>query len=242
MRNRPRDRIRPSIRIRLALLALLAMLAALGSGYWGGAQSSWWPPLVFTVVVTGALVTLIRLWIVDAAAASAVEAAFGREFDPLTKTLNRHGITVKLMECMALADRYGNRLSLAIVEIDHLQALVGKCGNVARDKALRTITEVLGETIRMPDRIGRYDADQFLAILPETNMSGASQIAERIRGEVEKTDIGVTDGRAVRLTVSIGVTMFRRGEDLGQLLSRAVRVLQQAKSQGRNRVLTDLAA
>lgn len=242
MRAASSKRTRSLVRSRLVPLVILALLAVLGIGYWGAARTSTWLPLVLTGVVAAVLVGLIRVWVIGPASVHAAEAAFGREFDGLTNTLNRHGVTAKLLEWMALADRYGNRLSLAIVEVDHLEAVLDKFGDAARDKALRIIAEVLTEAIRMPDRIGRYDAGQFLAILPETNMSGASQIAERIRAEVAKTDIGVADRRAVRLTVSIGVTMFRRGEDVVQLISRATRVLQQAKTLGRNRVLTDLAA
>ncbi len=234
--------MRASAWTRLVLPVLAALLVTLGIGNWGASQSSWWLPLVITACVAAVLIALIHAWVVGPVTANAAGVAFSAEFDPLTNTLNRHGVTIKLMEYMALADRYGNRLSMAIVEIDHLSAMADKYGDRARNQALKTITKVLTETIRMPDRIGRYDADQFLAILPETNMSGACQIAERIRSEVAHTDIEVTDRHEVRLTVSIGVTMFRRGEDVAQLISRAGRVLQQAKALGRNRVLTDLAA
>jgi diguanylate cyclase (GGDEF)-like protein len=223
-------------------MSLAGLFTAFGIGIWGSDLSSWWVPAAYTILAAVGLTGAIYAWVLKPFTRDTVEASRVGELDELTQTLSRHGITVKLFEFMALADRYGNRLSVAIVGVDHLQDLVSEYGDTARDSALQIITEVLTETIRMPDRIGRYDEDKFLAILPETNMSGACQIAERIRSAVYKTDIGVTSRRKVRLTVSIGVTVFRRGEDLNQLLSRATRILEQAKTQGRNRVLTDLAA
>ncbi len=235
-------RNRVTVLTRLVVASFAGLFAAFGIGIWGADVPSWWVPVAGTALVAVGLSALIYAWVVTPLSRHTVEASRVDELDELTQTLSRHGITVKLFEFMALADRYGNRLSLAIVGIDHLRDLVSEYGDQARDSALQTITEVLTETIRMPDRIGRYDEDKFLAILPETNMSGACQIAERIRSEVYKTDIGITTRRKVRLTVSIGVTVFRRGEDLNQLLSRATRILARAKTQGRNRVLTDLAA
>jgi diguanylate cyclase (GGDEF)-like protein len=235
-------RNRVTVLARLAAAIFAGLFTAFGIGIWSAGLPSWWVPAAYTGLVAVGLTALIYAWVVKPLARHAVEASRVDELDELTQTLSRHGITVKLFEFMALADRYGNRLSVAIVGIDHLQDLVSEYGDKTRDSALQTITEVLTETIRMPDRIGRYDEDKFLAILPETNMSGACQIAERIRSAVYKTDIGITTRRKVRLTVSIGVTVFRRGEDLNQLLSRATRILAQAKTQGRNRVLTDLAA
>lgn len=233
---------RVSLLTRLGVLSFTGIFTALGIGMWWADLPSWWLPAACAAVIAAGVTAVTYAWVITPLTRHTIGTRRVDELDELTQTLSRHGITVKLFEFMALADRYGNRLSVAVVGIDHLQDLVSEYGDKARDSALQTITEVLTETIRMPDRIGRYDEDKFLAILPETNMSGACQIAERIRSAVYKTDIGITPRRKVRLTVSIGVTMFRRGEDLNQLLSRATRILAQAKTQGRNRVLTDLAA
>ncbi len=233
---------RVTVLTRLGVASFSALFAALGIGIWGAGPPAWWVAAGVTALIAVIVTVLIYAWVVQPLMAHRIDDSRVDELDELTPTLSRHGITVKLFEFMALADRYGNRLSVAIVGIDHLHDLVSEFGDQARDSALEAITEVLTETIRMPDRIGRYEEDKFLTILPETNMSGACQIAERIRSAVYKTDIGITTRRKVRLTVSIGVTVFRRGEDLNQLLSRATRILAQAKTQGRNRVLTDLAA
>lgn len=164
------------------------------------------------------------------------------ELDPVTRTLNEHGITVKLLELMALGERYGNKLAIAVADVDHLCLINERYGSDTGDRALRAIATVLSDTIRMPDRLGRNGDDQFLIILPETDIHGARQIGERLREAIAKVEIGAEQGDLVRLTASIGVTVYRRGDDLSNLLSRATRAMKQAKLMGRNRVLTDLAA
>lgn len=162
--------------------------------------------------------------------------------DPLTDTLNERGITIKLLEHMALSDRYGNPLAVALAGVDHFTRVNEEFGREAGDRALRTVADVLSEALRMPDHVGRFGEDRFLILLPETTMRGARQIGERVCQAVAQAEIEVDRRRALSLTVSIGITIFRQGDDLEQLLARVNRVLEQAKIQGRNRVITDLAA
>lgn len=175
--------------------------------------------------------------------AQAAAAASARlDLDPVTRTLSDHGITVKLLELMALGERYGNKLAIAVADVDHLCLINERYGKDMGDRALRAIATVLSDTIRMPDRLGRNGDDQFLIILPETDIHGARQIGERLREAIARVEIDAEQGDLVRLTASIGVTAYRRGDDLSNLLSRATRAMKQAKLMGRNRVLTDLAA
>ncbi|MDH3637248.1 MAG: GGDEF domain-containing protein [Gammaproteobacteria bacterium] len=157
-------------------------------------------------------------------------------------TLDERGITIKLIELMALSGRYGNPLSVALVGVDHLAQLEEQYGTEVAECAADAVAEVLSETLRMPDHVGRVQENRFLVILPETTLRGARQIGERIRKAVARTEVPVDDRRRASLTVSIGVSLFRDGDDLEQLLTRVHKVLQQAKIQGRNRVIVDLAA
>jgi diguanylate cyclase (GGDEF)-like protein len=227
---------------RLALLSFVVPVVVLASGqlWTGGAVSA--SVLLYALGITVVLTPLLYWWVVRPTAQRAVEAVHHRDLDALTDTLNQHGITVELLGVMARADRYDNRLSVAIVSIDHAADIVREYGDAAHDRCVQTVAEVLTEAIRMPDRVGRYEDGHFLAILPETSMNGACQIAERIRRAVATTAVEVARQQTIGLTVSIGVTGFRRGEDLEQLLGRAGRALTQARDQGHNRVLTDLAA
>ena len=171
-----------------------------------------------------------------------VELASNPDYDPLTRTLNQRGMATKLIELMALGDRYGNKLSVAVVGVDHLNEVNEQWGRIVGDHVLRVIAEALTETVRMPDRLGRWDDDLFLAVLPETDLHGARKIGERFRETIAGVEIEADPRTAIQMTVSVGVTAYRRGDDLQGFLERAVRAMEAAKHQGRNRVLTDLAA
>jgi len=161
--------------------------------------------------------------------------------DSLTRTLNRRGITVALLELMALADRYGHRLSVAMVAIDRLEQVNLEQGTEAGDRMLVAVAETLTSTLRMPDRVGRYSGNEFLIILPETLLNDACRLAERIRAEAEHIAVTVGDEQ-VFSTLSIGVTEFRRGEDLELFVSRAERAIVEAKGKGYNSVVCAQAA
>lgn len=171
-----------------------------------------------------------------------MELATTPDYDPLTRTLNQRGIATKLLELMALGDRYGNKLSIAVAGVDHLNDVNNHWGRIVGDHALRLIAEALAETVRMPDRLGRWGDDLFLVVLPETDLQGARRIAERFREAVADVEIEADQRARINMTVSVGITAYRRGDDLRGLLDRAVRAMEAAKHQGRNRVLTDLAA
>ncbi len=160
--------------------------------------------------------------------------------DPLTRTLNRRGITIGLFDLMALADRYNHQLSIAMVDVDRLKQINQEYGRKAGDQVLASVAGILAEALRMPDRVGRYSANEFLLILPETPLSAACKLTERIRTNTAQTDIDV-DGRQVKTTISIGVTPFRKGEDLEHLISRAEQAIREAKAQGRNCVVCNEA-
>lgn len=161
--------------------------------------------------------------------------------DSQTRLATRASITAALLNAMAYANRYGHPLSVAMVDLDMLSAINSGLGRSAGDKALRHVAAVLVETLRMPDRAGRYGEEEFLVILPNTVIKNAVKIAERLRDGVESAETG-GKGRQIPITVSIGVVQFRKGEDLEDCLSRAGKALAQAKRNGRNRVATDKAA
>jgi len=171
-----------------------------------------------------------------------IEVVARPDFDSLTRTLNQRGITTKLLELMALGNRYGNKLAIAIAGIDHTRDINDAYGRDAGDRVLRSISDVLSETVRMPDRLGRWGEDQFLIVLPETDIHGARRIAERFRETVATVEVPVNRKETIHTTISIGVTAFRRGDDLRGFVDRALRAMEAAKHQGRNRVLIDLAA
>ncbi|MDX1488067.1 MAG: GGDEF domain-containing protein, partial [Acidiferrobacterales bacterium] len=106
----------------------------------------------------------------------------------------------------------------------------------AGDRVLEGVAASLVEYLRMPDKVGRYGGEEFLLVFPETDLDQTNKIAERIRAAVSNAEFDVGE-RKIKLTISIGATLFERGEDLENLLSRADQALYRAKQSGRNLVV-----
>lgn len=155
--------------------------------------------------------------------------------DPLTHLMNRRGITVSLLDAMAQAERYGHPLAVAMADIDRFKEINDTHGHDAGDNVLTEIASLLSDALRMPDKVGRYGGEEFLVVLPHTSLAQARKIAERMRTAVANCKFEL-DGKPVKLSVSLGLTQFHKGEDLEQLLSRADQALYEAKNAGRNRV------
>ncbi|MBI3545794.1 MAG: GGDEF domain-containing protein [Gammaproteobacteria bacterium] len=157
--------------------------------------------------------------------------------DPLTRIMNRRGITVGLLDAMAQAERYRTPLTVGMVDIDHFKEVNDTHGHKAGDRVLKDIAALLSDALRMPDKVGRYGGEEFLVILPHTNLAQARKITDRIRASVSKWDFDLGDKKKIRLTISIGVTQFKSGEDLEQFLAQADKALYDAKKGGRNQVV-----
>lgn len=159
-----------------------------------------------------------------------------------TYNLEEQGLTTRLLELIALGDRYGNTFSLALISVDYLEDVREQYGTAITETLLDEVSNALAHTLRMPDRLGKFEYGIYLVVLPETTLPGAIQIAERLRTAVNELDIEVSPRTHIHTTASIGVTSFRRGDDLQGLLDRAYRTLRGAQKQGKNCVVPDMAA
>lgn len=167
-------------------------------------------------------------------------AATGEETtitDPLTGIMNRHGITISVLDAMSLGERYGHPLSVALVDLDHLRRLNVEHGQDFGDQVLATIAGIIADSLRMPDKVGRFSGQQFLVVLPHTDIDDAAAIAERTRALIADYDFDA-GGQRVKLTASVGVTQYMQNEDLESLLSRAADGIDRAREAGRNQVAT----
>jgi len=152
--------------------------------------------------------------------------------DELTELLNRREI-MRLLELeVARADRQGTALSLMMLDLDHFKAINDSYGHQAGDRALKNAAENFKQQLRKTDFIGRIGGEEFLVILPDTDISSAYWLANRIRQALEQQ---TTDNSAIpSCTASIGVTQYIASDDLHSLIQRADETLYQAKSNGRN--------
>lgn len=156
--------------------------------------------------------------------------------DPLTRTLNRRGITVALLEAMAYAERYQHPLTVALADIDHFKLVNDRFGHEAGDRVLEGLAEIFFDTVRQSDRVGRYGGEEFLFVFPETTLEASQPIVERIRARASERRFPVSSG-VIAVTVSIGVTQFEPSEEHGLLLSRVDQAMYEAKRNGRNLVV-----
>jgi diguanylate cyclase (GGDEF)-like protein len=136
--------------------------------------------------------------------------------DSLTGLYNRHFFNEMLPREIERANRYGNQLSVLLLDIDGFKKYNDTYGHLKGDTVLRTIGRVFTTQLRVSDTIARFGGDEFVVILPETNRSKAIAIASRIRNAVAQQSFG-----DVSLSVSIGVASFRVGMTPEQLLDEA---------------------
>jgi two-component system cell cycle response regulator len=157
-------------------------------------------------------------------------------FDSLTGLYNRRAILDKLNELINLANRYKEDFSLSMLDIDHFKKVNDRYGHLTGDEVLEKIAVLIRRNIRETDIVGRYGGEEFIIILPKTNLSSAWVVAERLRTIIEKTEMKDSAGNAFAITVSQGLVGWERDEDAASLISRADEALYKAKEKGRNRV------
>jgi len=157
-------------------------------------------------------------------------------FDALTGVLSRRALLEALDVEVARAKRYGSALACLMLDLDHFKRINDKYGHPFGDTVLHLIARVISEHCRTNDFLGRYGGEEFLIILPETQIDGATTIAERVRSAVAETSLDQNDER---ITLSIGVAEWRDGDGSAKrLIAQADRALLEAKSAGRNRIVT----
>jgi len=149
--------------------------------------------------------------------------------DSLTGLDNRRAIDERLHEETARARRYGHPLSVLMIDLDDFKAINDRYGHSAGDDTLRDVARAITRSVRSIDVPGRYGGEEFLVILPETAITGAATVAERIRDAVEQ--MGMT-------TASVGLADLIAEDTTGaELVVRADAALYKAKRTGKNRVV-----
>jgi diguanylate cyclase (GGDEF)-like protein/PAS domain S-box-containing protein len=153
--------------------------------------------------------------------------------DDLTGVLNRRRLFELAKAEVDRSERYGRPFSVAMIDVDLFKKLNDEHGHAAGDEALRALVTIVARALRKVDVLGRYGGEEFLLLLPETETSGAVEVAERMRAAIESE----SGAYAHAITVSVGVAEGRPREGLDALLRRADAALYAAKQGGRNRVV-----
>jgi diguanylate cyclase (GGDEF)-like protein len=154
--------------------------------------------------------------------------------DPLTGLLNRAALSQLLHDPVQRQRLEAANYCLILLDIDHFKQVNDRHGHLLGDRALRTVAEVLGASVREGDVAIRFGGEEFLVALPATDLARATEIAHRIRERVEATPLPFP------LTISAGVAAGDVALDRPeQVFERADQALYQAKAAGRNRVVVD---
>lgn len=160
--------------------------------------------------------------------------------DSLTGVANRRSFDDKLLSEWNRARRQSGPLALIMVDVDFFKAYNDLYGHQGGDECLKAVAAILqGQAFRAGDMAARYGGEEFAIILPNTDLDGAREVAERIRGGVEKAALAHAGSQiADCITVSLGVaaTLPGHGSHPGMLLTQADQALYAAKRSGRNRV------
>ncbi|MDR3394849.1 MAG: diguanylate cyclase, partial [Parasulfuritortus sp.] len=158
--------------------------------------------------------------------------------DALTGCANRRHFLELAQQELARIRRYGGKLSVLALDLDHFKLVNDRHGHHVGDLALKTLVGVCRDTLREEDVVGRLGGEEFCVLLPETGHETAIEVAERLRRAVADADVYVNGKPLVRFTTSIGVsTATTMDLNIDRLLDRADQALYEAKDAGRNRVV-----
>lgn len=157
--------------------------------------------------------------------------------DTLTGLPNRRAFYSQLEHFIALKARHQQDLSLIFVDVDDFKIVNDVQGHDVGDNVLISIASTLKSTIRHTDFIARWGGEEFIILLIDTSLQDAQLVAEQLRKDIENNAYLIEHAKK-RLTISLGVTHARDGDDADSLFKRADNALYQAKTTGKNRVVT----
>jgi len=149
----------------------------------------------------------------------------GQRCDPLTGLCNRQALVETLENYLTIHRRYGMLFSVAIFDVDNFKAFNDQHGHMHGDRLLKQVASLLDQQARETDVVTRSGGEEFIVVLPGTELAGGTIFAERIRYTVART---------TTLTVSAGVATVCEGDDCKTFLTRADSALYAAKAAGRN--------
>ena len=157
--------------------------------------------------------------------------------DLTTHLLNRRAFTEIIHREYAQAKRTGNPFGMLLIDMDRFKLINDNYGHEMGDKILRGVSEILKNTLRSCDWIGRWGGEEFLAILPDTDEETSQTIAERLREKIDHFSIQF-NGQKIKATISIGISSYPQDGEAPDFLIRAAdAALYEAKKTGRNRVV-----
>jgi diguanylate cyclase (GGDEF)-like protein len=167
------------------------------------------------------------------------------QHDPLTNCLSRPEILYRISQEISRSNRNNHSFALLEIDIDHFKNVNDQYGHQVGDEVLQSLIRQTRAVLRSIDMIGRIGGEEFLILLPETNIDGARQLAERLRAHIADTNQETRSPTPINITISIGIAFFEpTGQSdvaqaiiLQDLIQQADGAMYQAKNSGRNKVV-----
>ncbi|MBJ6725446.1 sensor domain-containing diguanylate cyclase [Geomesophilobacter sediminis] len=158
--------------------------------------------------------------------------------DGLTRIYNRRHVTERFEEEFERGRRLHEELGCIIFDVDHFKQVNDGHGHQIGDVVLKAVASITTESVRSFDIVGRLGGDEFMVVLPETDLEEAVIIAERLRSQVEREHLASDEGgEPIAVTLSLGVAAMHRNDlSVDDIIKRADESLYAAKRAGRNRV------
>jgi diguanylate cyclase (GGDEF)-like protein len=161
-------------------------------------------------------------------------------YDKLTGVYNRNLLYDFIEKEINNCNRYGKEFSLIMFDIDNFKHINDKHGHLNGDLVIKAIAEVVNKNIRSTDLLIRFGGDEFVALLPNTNISEGYIVSEKLRKKVrENTRVGNINES---ITISLGLAEYKLGESSNDILDRADEYLYKAKETGRNKTVSEKEA
>lgn len=159
--------------------------------------------------------------------------------DALTGLANRQQFEERLTRIVVETKRFGGSCVLVVLDIDRFKHVNDTFGHQSGDQILQQVATTLQKEVRTVDLLARYGGEEMAFLLPQTDLAGGCQLAERLRQAVSAHAF-VVQGREVPITISLGVAAYPAGaRDRDDLFAAADRALYEAKRGGRNKVMSD---
>jgi diguanylate cyclase (GGDEF)-like protein len=156
--------------------------------------------------------------------------------DPLTGVMNRRAFCGLLTREIARGERYGDALTVLLMDVDHFKQINDQYGHAVGDRVLSAIGALLPSQIRTSEQAARWGGEEFVVAYTSTGLAGAGCAAERLRAAIESLQVQADDGSTITVTVSIGLAERVGGEGADSLVARADAAMYASKAAGRNRV------
>lgn len=158
--------------------------------------------------------------------------------DALTGLYNRRWLNRTLERQVERSQRDQSDLALLVIDVDSFKGYNDGQGHVAGDHALYTVAQTVRESLRPGEIIARFGGDEFVAVLPDTDISGGLAVGERLRKAIAEAEVRATDGSPLPgMTISVGVAQITPEDTAEKLIEAADRALYNAKRAGGNRVV-----